>query len=318
MSKPLVSIVCLCYNHEPFVHATLASVWAQNYDNIEVIIVDDGSQDQSVKKIREYIEQNPCPYPLHTIFLEQNIGNCAAFNRGWKLANGEFIIDLATDDVLLPDRVSLQLELFQSLPEDYGVVFSEVQYINESGEAQYLHFQDKYKHIRPIPQGDIYAKLIALYFIPSPSMMYRQRVLQDLGGYDERLAYEDYDFWIRSSRKYKYAYLNHCTTLVRKSAGSMSKAWYKKGDRQLHSTYLVCQKIKVLNKSPEEDAALIQRVKFEIRQAVFSNNQAEALLFFTLLKDIGHIDWAYRFLLLLTRSGLNLSWLRDLYLRFIS
>lgn len=313
--KPLVSIICLCYNHEEFVEETLASVWKQDYEQVEVIIVDDCSADNSVAVIQSFLNKHACPFPLKTLFLKQNIGNCAAFNRGWRMAKGEYIVDLATDDILLPGRVSSQVAYFQQLPEDYGVVFTEAQYIDEEGEALAYHFAEKYKHIRLVPAGDVYLEVLSQYFIPSPTMMYKQKVLLHLGGYDEQLAYEDFDFWVRSSRSFKYAYLEECTTLVRKSGVSMSRGQYRKGDRQLYSTFLVCLKAKALNRTQPEQKALIQRVKFELRQAVLSDNRKEAALFFGLLEELESITGSYRMLYLLFKTHLPLGWLRHLYMK---
>ncbi len=312
---PLVSVICLCYQHADFVTDTLKSVWQQDYPNIEVIIVDDASSDDSVSVIQNYLIDHPCPFPLKTLFLQQNLGNCAAFNRAWQMAKGEYIIDLATDDIMLPQRVSSQIAYFQQLPNDYGVVFSEAQYIDHAGKPLAYHFAEKYPHIRPVPTGNVYSEVLSRYFIPSPTMMYKNEVLQHLGGYDEQLAYEDFDFWVQSARFFKYAYLDKCTTLVRKSPASMSRGWYQKGDAQLYSTFLVCLKARALNRTLEEQKALIKRVKFEIRQAVFSDNRKEARLFFKLLEEIHQVSGFYRFLYVLSRMKIKLSWLRNLYLR---
>lgn len=313
--RHLVSIICLCYNHEEFVEETLASVWKQDYPYIEVIIVDDCSTDNSVAVIQQYISKHPCPFPLKTLFLKQNAGNCAAFNQGWKMAKGEYLIDLATDDILLSNRVSSQVAYFKQLPEDYGVIFTESQYIDHQGKSLGYHFADRYKHVRPVPTGNIYQEVLSRYFISSPTMMYKHKVLQHLGGYDEQLAYEDFDFWIRSSRTFKYAYLEECTTLVRKSKLSLSKKVYKRGDKQLYSTFLVCQKAKALNRNKAEQIALAKRIKYEIRQAVFSDNPEEAALFFKLLEEIDALKGIYRILYWLSKTNLPLTWLRNLYIR---
>ncbi|MDF9800912.1 glycosyltransferase involved in cell wall biosynthesis [Catalinimonas alkaloidigena] len=314
MSQPIVSIICLCYNHQDYVTATLASVWQQDYKNIEVLIVDDGSTDKSVGRIRSFLAANPCPYPCKTLFIERNIGNCAAFNRAWRMAKGKYVVDLATDDIILPKRISSQVNYFEQLPEAYGVVFTESQYIDAEGNLLKCHFGERYKHIRPVPTGDIYKEVIARYFISSPTMMYKNEVLHYLNGYDEALAYEDFDFWVRSARKYKYDYLDECTTLVRKINKSMSTGWYKIGDRQLYSTFQVCQKAKNLNRTPDDREALAKRVKFEIRQAVFSDNRKEATLFFGLLNEIYGIRGGYKLLKLLNSLNIRLRWLRKLYM----
>ncbi|MEK6477592.1 glycosyltransferase [Catalinimonas sp. 4WD22] len=310
MSQPLVSIICLCYNHQDYVAETLASVWKQDYGNIEVFIVDDRSSDGSVDTIQNFLTTNPCPYSCKTLFLEKNIGNCAAFNRAWRMARGKYVIDLATDDVILPNRVSAQVDYFEQLPEEYGVLFTESQYIDADGKPLEHHFGQQYKHIRPIPTGDVYQEVVARYFISSPTMMYKNEVLHDLNGYDEALAYEDFDFWVRSARKYKYAYLKECTTLVRRLENSMSRKLYERNDRQLFSTYLVCKKVYELNETKEENNALVRRLNYELRHTLLTNNYSEANQFLALLKEIKGNLLRYKFIGLLIYVKPNLCFLR--------
>jgi glycosyltransferase involved in cell wall biosynthesis len=307
-ARPTVSVICLCYNHEKFVPATLASVWQQTYPDMEVIIVDDGSKDDSVSVIRQFLDDNPADFPVKTLFLEQNAGNCSAFNQGWREATGKYIVDLATDDIMLPERLEKQVAYFEALPEDYGVIFTESQYIDEDGNPLHFHFADQYRHIRPIPTGDVYQEVLSRYFISSPTMMYRQEVLQRLNGYDEQLAYEDFDFWVRSARDYKYAYLDECTTLVRKSSGSMSRQLYKRGNLQLYSTLLVCRKAAALNQTSAENQALAKRLLYEAKHALFTANFKEAAMFLDLYQQRKLFSFTYIFLkfILLTRIDVSI------------
>lgn len=314
LSSPLVSIICLCYNHEKYVEKTLASVWQQTYRNIEVFIVDDGSHDQSVAVIQQFLNENPAPFPVKTMFLSQNIGNCRAFNRAWRQADGKYVIDLATDDVMLPDRVERQVSFFEALSQDYGVVFTESQYINEEGLPLDYHFVGRYQHVRPIPAGDVFQDILSRYFISSPTMMIRNKVLKKLDGYDEALAYEDFDFWVRSARDYRYAYLDYCTTLVRELRQSMSRQLYRKKDRQLFSTYQVCQKAAGMLRSSEEKYVLIKRIQYEARHAVFAGKFHEASLFLELLRNLKVRSFTSTFLKVLVYFRLDLSAIHSWYL----
>ena len=315
MASPLVTIICLCHNHEKYLVETLASVLNQTYRPLELIVVDDASQDGSVAKIKAFLATHPTDIDTQTLFLEENLGNCAAFNRGWGMARGEFVIDLATDDIMLPERVARQVNLFESLSNEHGVVFSESQYIDEAGKPLHFHYGDQYRHISPIPVGYVYQDVLARYFISSPTMMIRNEVLKKLNGYDETLAYEDFDFWVRSAREYQYAYLDRCTTLVRRSGKSMSRGWYKSGDRQLLSTYRVCEKAGSLIRNQGDREALAQRVKFELRQAVLSGLYEEADLFFNLLEKLDKISLGYRLIRYISILKLDLRVVKYIYHR---
>jgi glycosyltransferase involved in cell wall biosynthesis len=311
---PLVSVVCLCYNHERFVREAVESVLRQRYPNIQIIVVDDGSSDNSRSIIKEIAAENPA---IEIVMTDRNLGNCKAFNLALPKVAGEFVVDFATDDVMMPERIAKQVDFFRTLDASYGVIFSDAIYIDENGNSIRNHF-DYLKAkglIREIPQGDVYKKLISTYFIPSPTMLVRKQVMDDLNGYDEQLSYEDFDFWIRSSRKFKYAFQDEKLTKIRKSRGSMSTGWYKQGDAQLHSTYLVCRKIFSMNRSVDENQALAVRLKYEIRQSVFSDNKKEAKLFFGLLSEIGKVSAADRVMMYLTGLPFSLSFLRSWYHR---
>jgi glycosyltransferase involved in cell wall biosynthesis len=314
MRQPLVSVICLCHNHERFLPEAIESVRKQTYDNLEIIVVDDASTDGSKEQIRGILQQDPS---ISFLSLSENLGNCAAFNAGLALARGEFVVDFSTDDVMMPDRITEQVRLFHSLDETYGVVFTDVEYINEAGEHLYYHYEylRKKRLINSIPQGDVYADILSTYFVSSPSMLVRRNVFDDLNGYDPNLAYEDFDFWVRSSRKYKYAYLNKVLTKVRKHEKSLSKKQYIKGSRQLHSTYLVCRKAQLMNKTENENKALIRRLRYELRHAILTHHVEESKLFFDMLRELsgaGLIEWLLWFL---RKLPIPLSNLRSAYQR---
>lgn len=311
MPSPLVTVICLCYNQAPFVRQAIQSVFDQSYPFVQLVVIDDASTDASVNEINKIISGRQIEF----LALKENVGNCKAFNRGLTVARGEFVIDLAADDVLWPDRVEKQVTCFQSLSPDYGVLFSDAEYIDEKGSFIRHHFKHLLKNglITSIPEGDVYADVLSTYFIPSPTMMIRKRVLDALHGYDENLAYEDFDFWVRSSRICRYAFFNECLTKVRKRPNSMSSGWYRQGDRQLHSTYLVCRKAQKLNQNQHEVDALIRRVKFELRQSVFSKNANEAKLFFDLLSELKSPGIREKFLMALVHLPLPLPALRKWY-----
>jgi glycosyltransferase involved in cell wall biosynthesis len=312
MELPLVSVICLCYNHERFVKEAIRSVIGQTYASLEIIVVDDASLDNSRTEIENIIAINP---QIRFIRLTKNIGNCAAFNVGLSHARGHYVVDFATDDVMNPRRIEKQVSFFESLDNSYGVVFSDVRYIDENGKPLYQHYENllKRKLIQFIPTGDVYKDLLQMYFISAPSMLVRKVVFDELKGYDETLAYEDFDFWIRSSRKFKYGFLNEVLTDVRKTKGSLGTRAYMPGDRQLYSTYLVCRKAHQLNQSRSEHDALVSRIRYELRHAALSGNHKEAMLFFFFLKEISPLALPDYMFSWIARLRVPLMGLRRLY-----
>src|ERR1700749_5034941 len=96
-NKSLVTVICLCYNHENFVTESLFSVMNQDYAFVELIIVDDCSTDNSKNIIKKWLLDYP---EVRFISNEINLGNTKSFNKALQFAKGDYIIDLAADDVL--------------------------------------------------------------------------------------------------------------------------------------------------------------------------------------------------------------------------
>lgn len=193
------------------------------------------------------------------------------------------------------------------------MVYSDAEYISDDGQHLYLHSQ-KYT---AAPDGNVFADVLRRYFICPPTMLMRREVLEDLQGYDEALAYEDFDFWVRSARKYQYAYLPQVTTQRRVHQHSLSSGWYQKGNRLLASTVQVCEKAARLIQTPEEREALAVRLKYEARHAYLSGNFTEAGQLLGMLKNLlGQPPFMYRFISLLNRGKIDLGFLRALYYRW--
>lgn len=312
MENPIVTVICVCYNHSRFVEEAIRSVVAQTYPNLQIIVLDDGSTDTSVEQIKSIDFQGRV---VEFLLLDQNLGYCKAFNKALPLVKGDFFIDFATDDVMMPDRIEKQVRKFQTLDGSYGVVFTDAVYIDETGFELRHHYDYMFRKglLKEIPEGYIYTQLLSRYFIAAPTMMTRTQVIQDLKGYDENLSYEDFDFWIRSSIRYQYAFLNEKLTKIRKSRESMSAALYKAGDKQLHDTFLVCKKAQVLNRDEKDTQALASRVRYEMRHAVLTSNPVEAALFFNLLHEIGKVSALDRLVFKLGKLKLPLSMVRTIY-----
>ena len=217
---PLVSVVCLSYNHERFVQQAVQSVFDQTYSNIQLIVVDDFSSDSSMEAIRKAIAKSP---ETEIIRMEKNLGNCRAFNRGLQSVRGQYVIDLSADDILVPTRIEKGVALLEQDP-GFGVQFSDAAIIDEDGKRKGFH-SDAFPHAT-IPSGSIFSEILGRYFINSPTMMIRKSVLDELGGYDESLAYEDFDFWVRSSRRWKYVYTPEALVSRRNLKTSMGKRQY--------------------------------------------------------------------------------------------
>lgn len=280
MNGPLVSVICLCHNQGRFVIESLESVTAQTYPNIQLIVVDDASNDDSKGKIKKFLSTRP---QLQFVSHDSNVGHCAAFNSGYALARGEFVIDLAADDILLPGRIENGVREFQKRDDSFGVQYGDAFIIDELGKQLGMH-SDRFPS-KVAPEGDIYVDLVSRYFVCGTSMMMRRQVIDSLGGFDETLAYEDFDLWIRSAREFKYFY--NAVPLVKRRVvkGGQHEKQFISGNRHAWSTLVVCGKILKLNRTRTEQSALRSRLNYEIRQSLFRGDLSLAWNYFRLWKE---------------------------------
>lgn len=275
--KPIVTIICLCYNQEDYILESLFSVINQSYPAIELIIVDDYSTDNSKTTIENWLINHP---EIQFIANETNLGNTKSFNKALKIAKGQYIIDLAADDVLLPDCVVTQINAFNnSAYKNLGIVYGNTELINENGEFHSYYFAvDKSKKvIEKRITGDIYVSVLSGGdSICSVSSMVKKSVFDSLQGYDETLAYEDLDFWIRASRHYEFDFIDEILIQKRIVAHSLGTDFFRKNDSRgkkiNHSTYLIIKKAIALNKITEENKAILKRIHFEMILAYKTSN----------------------------------------------
>lgn len=191
----LVSVYIPSYNHEKYVSDSIKSVLNQTYKNIELIVIDDGSKDNSVSIIKNLADKYGFKF-IH----RPNKGLCATINQAINLANGKYICGCASDDVLRLDSIEKRVEFMEKNP-NYAMVY---------GEAIYLRDDDKQIYITKNAKksGFIFDDLFRSNFIPAGSVMVRKEVFESIGKYDENLKIEDYDMWLRIADKFQIGYIN--------------------------------------------------------------------------------------------------------------
>jgi glycosyltransferase involved in cell wall biosynthesis len=276
--NPLVTIICLSFNHEKFVEETLNSVANQNYSPIELIIVDDCSSDATKSIIEDWLLSHS---DIRFIANEVNLGNTKSFNNALKIAKGDYIIDLAADDLLVADGIKMQVNAFQnSAYKNLGIVYGNAEIINENGGFNSFYFpvDENGNVIAKRKTGDIYTSVLTTGdSICSVSTLIRKSVFDFLGGYDETLGYEDLDSWIRTSRVYEFDFIDAVLIKKRIVSNSLGTHFFKKNNKINLSTYKILRKALKLNRSKAEDLALQKRVHYEIIHS-FKNRSFNLLL----------------------------------------
>lgn len=209
-----VSVIIPAFNYARFLGCAIDSALAQTYPNCEIIVVDDGSTDNTAEVVACYGDR--VRY-LH----QQNAGLSAARNRGIKAASFQFLAFLDADDELLPDMVNVCLRAFSKLPHEFGVVASEKIKIDANGgllEGEKLI--KKRGSDREVNSRDL---LLRNRFMPS-SVIVKKSVFHDCGNFDTTLrSSEDRDMWIRIGARHRIHLLSTPLVRIRKHSSNMSK-----------------------------------------------------------------------------------------------
>jgi glycosyltransferase involved in cell wall biosynthesis len=186
--EPTVSVVIPSYNHAKYVSKAVESVLGQTYPHVELIVVDDGSADDSWEVLQELHVRSACARPFK-IFRKENEGICATLNFGVRHSSGQLLCVLASDDWFRDDKIERQVAFFRSCPEDTGLIHSAAYKVYPDGDIIETHGQ-----YRPA-QGQCLKDLIAVNVqVIACSIMFPRAVWDEVGGFDETLETEDVAF----------------------------------------------------------------------------------------------------------------------------
>lgn len=221
---PLVTIVCSCFNHENYVIDSLNSILAQTYPAIQLIIVDDFSNDLSRDVIEKWLIGHK---EKEFLFIKnsKNLGLNKSFNQAYKYAKGEFVMDFSADDILFAEAIANLVFTFQNTTYDHcGIVFGNTKFytLDNNFERDYLPQNE-----RP-PTGHLAEVFQANTFeFCSVSALYKREVYDQLSGYDEDLLYEDLDFWLRATRIFQVDYTSEFIVKRQTTPSSMQSHFFR-------------------------------------------------------------------------------------------
>ncbi len=189
---PLVSVITPSYNQGKYIETTIKSVLNQNYPNLEYIIIDGGSTDGSLSIIKKYADKL-------TYISERDGGQSNAINKGFRIAKGEIVAWLNSDDTYEPGAISEAVKYFDQ--HDVALVYGEGDLINENGQ--------KIKRFEATQSFDLWTLVNVWDYIMQPTTFFKRNALEKVGYLDEDLHWTmDWDLWIRLAKKYKVGYIN--------------------------------------------------------------------------------------------------------------
>lgn len=209
------------YNHARYVVGALNSVLAQTTPPDRLIITDDASSDTTVSAIEGWLKQTGAD--AKTIFHPQNRGICATFNEALAHVTTDVVTFMSADDEMIDNRLQRQLDRFVGAPETTAAVYSDAVVIDEAGRPTGRLFSDGYRFAgQSLPEGNLFQDLCGGNWIPAPTVLLRTAAVREVGGYDEALAVEDYDLWLRLSRRFDFARVDEPLIRYREHPSSLT------------------------------------------------------------------------------------------------
>jgi len=200
---PKVSVIIPTFNRAHILGEAIDSVLSQKYKNLELMVVDDGSTDETKGVVSSYI-------PRLTYIYQEHHGVSAARNRGITHAQADYLAFLDSDDLWLPNKLYLQMELMQNNPKAL-ICYTEEIWIRRGVRVNPMKKHKKFS-------GMIFEHCLPLCTISPSSALITRSLLEEVGGFDEGLEVcEDYDLWLRISARYPIYLID--TPLIIKRGG---------------------------------------------------------------------------------------------------
>lgn len=247
---PKVSVIIPTYNRSDLLKLAISSVLSQSYTDYEIIVVDDGSTDNT-RKVVESFNAEAIRY-----VYQNNMGRSAARNAGISSAKGQYIAFLDSDDIFLPSKLELQVKCLDSNPL-CGLVYSYASNVDENGNSLAYHYDGDLS-------GSVYPDMLYIRnnFITTPTVMVRANILSETGGFDESMHMcEDLDLWRRIAR-------NHQVMQIRQSLAQVRI----RTDEKIDVLEFMAARTRYYNKAIDEDVSLrnIKRDLYNEMYVVYS------------------------------------------------
>ena len=194
MNEPLVSVVLPTYNRADVLSRAIDSVLAQTYDDFELLVIDDGSVDETRERVTSYDDSR-----IKYLPLERNRGASTARNIGIDHAQGQYVAFQDSDDEWLPEKLTAQVRVMNDAPPDVGIVYTG--FVRIDGDS-WVYVPGPNVET---PEGYVQSELLKNNFITTACALVRKRCLGSVGGFDDSLPrLQDWDLWLRLSREYEF------------------------------------------------------------------------------------------------------------------
>lgn len=255
-----VTVVVTCYNHQSYIEQCLASIRTQTVQPDAVIVLNDASSDDSSFVIGKWLNS----YSPNWTFLQnsRNIGLNRTLNIGLSKVESPYFIHISGDDWMEPRRIEHHLHLAHSSDAETAIFAASVREVDEGGRLLVTHdYSDRFLNLTGAKQrARAHAALLERNLIAAPAAMVLTAAVQSVGGYDEALSFEDYDMWLRLTRRFGIEFEQQVVTNYRTVGASFSRS-------DKHAIAFIDSEARALAKhlgvTPENDL-IIQRRIYEL------------------------------------------------------
>lgn len=227
-NSPLVSVVIITYNSSRLVLETLESIKSQTYKNLELVVSDDCSNDDTVNVVKEWVRCNKQYFSNTKIVIgEKNKGISANCNNGVRAASGEWIKLLAGDDKLEPFAIEEYMN-FIRMNQDAKFLCCKLRMFGDDEKfvkETETHYETDFYPKLQLSHEQQYDELLKMLFIPAPGVFYLKEIWEDVNGYEEKYKYcEEHPFYVKVIEKYKLYFVDKHLVLYRVYRGSVCRA----------------------------------------------------------------------------------------------
>jgi alpha-1,3-rhamnosyltransferase len=221
----LITVIIPCYNHERYIQKCIQSIIKQDHHNIELIIIDDGSEDGSVAKIQEMVPVCQERFIRFEFRSRPNKGVSTTLNEAIDWAVGDYISFIASDDLLHNKKIALLMNKFEQLDDTYAAIFGDASFIDSDGQAVYLnkytgmveinnenstnsfleYFTQKrnVQYKKPHIFGH-YPSLLEGNYLPAMGAIIKTKYIRSPNNFTSGVTIEDWDMWLKLSQNFLF------------------------------------------------------------------------------------------------------------------
>lgn len=264
--EPLISVVVITYNSSEYVLETLESIKNQTYGNCELIVTDDGSSDDTVALVKEWLGSHRQSFVrAEVLTVPKNTGIPANCNRGIRAANGEWIKLIAGDDLLEPDCLESFIAYSIKNP-DANIMAGRMQYFSKSGKENQIAPQQRNLRFFSLDAKKQHRWLLTRSFNFAPAAFYKKDLVERAGWFNERYRYfEDLPFWLAvTALGEKIHFVDHIVVRYRVGENSAINNAEKAYNKGFMDSYIQFKKEVIYKEVPAYDIVFYQNEAIEL------------------------------------------------------